>query len=156
MGKTNDKSKDQSLAGIKIFIRIIFIISGVLILAISRYAFIFFIFAILPSITALSMDKRSNKFASSTICAFNITAVMPYLFDFLTAQDISASAKQFIGNIHIWFAIYGTTSLGWVMIWSVPQICGKIFQARALTKIHQLKTRQNAIIEEWGPQIKQN
>lgn len=153
MANNKDKS-EQSLTGMIIITKIISVIIGIIILAISRYAFTFFILAIMPSITAVVIDKRSNKFASSIICAFNITGIMPYLSELWNLDEINDIAKRLISDIHVWFGIYGTTSLGWIMIWAVPQICGKVFQTRALVKINQLKTRQLQIVEEWGPEVK--
>jgi hypothetical protein len=149
------KEKD-SLRLLTLVIKISSLIIGIAILVVSRYAFTFFLISMLPTIVSTMVDKRMNKFASSTISAFNLVGVMPFLFEIGRSPSINTTAQHMITNIYIWFAIYSSAALGWVCIWAVPQITGKIFVTRATLKIKHLENVQHKLVEEWGNEIKRS
>lgn len=151
---SNNSPPPPPSKGLLIISKITTAILAITVFIISRYAFTFFVLAILPSITAHMIDKNNPKYASSTIAAFNMSGVLPYLMDLWRAQDPTSMARSFIGNINVWFAVYGITSLGWLVIWGLPQICAKFFQTKSAIRMEMLRNEQAKILEEWGPEVK--
>jgi hypothetical protein len=147
------KPKKSDIDLIVLSVKSFILIAGLGVLIISAYAFIFFILAMLPSFTAIMIDRRITKAASGTICAFNLTGVLPYIFSLWHTADVNAMAKSLITNFNAWAIIYFTTSLGWLMILLMPQTCATIFQIRSVKKVKNLEIKLKELIEIWGDDI---
>lgn len=139
-----------SLRKISIIVKIFLISISLIIMVFSKITFLLTIIAILPSIVALFIDKRINRYASSTLCAFNLTSIVPYLTQLLDSFNIEQEAYRMINDIYVWLAIYSFTSLGWLIIWLVPQLTGKMFNNRAVKKIEKINIEQVELIATWG------
>lgn len=147
------EKKSGNLKGINTGIKILIFIAGSVIVVLSKFAFIFFTIAMLPSFTAIFIDKRINKYASSTLCAFNLIGLMPYVFNISKSPDSNAIAQSYLTNIYVWFVIYSSTALGCFIIWTFPEFTAKIFQIRAEGKIRKIQEDQEKLCEEWGEDI---
>ncbi len=130
-----------------------FLIGGI-ILIISKYAFMFFIFGMLPAIIASLSDKSQNRYASSTIIAFNLVGVLPFIFRIFGGENIDLAAHSLVSNIKTWGLIYSTTAIGWVMLWFMPILSSRIFYARAQLKIRKIEKQQRDLVEEWGSEVR--
>lgn len=155
MGKEKNTQVSKSSKGSSLITKIMLISLGISTIIISTHAFIFYIFSILPSIVALFTDKRVSKAASSTITAFNLIGIFPYLIDFWQAPNEAAFAAQsFMSRTEVWFRVYIFSAIGWVFIWAIPTITGYIFLLRIERKIRRLKKLQDELVDEWGNTIK--
>jgi hypothetical protein len=146
-GKKNET--DAIVLTLKLFIVII----GGAILLISTYAFVFFVLAMLPSFTAIMIDRRMSKSASGTLCALNLTGCLPYIFKLWHSAEINATAQGFLTNFNVWAVIYLTTSMGWLLIWLLPQACSRVFEIRSVNKAKSLDDKLKALRELWGDEI---
>ncbi|MFN7038302.1 MAG: hypothetical protein ACK4OM_01855 [Alphaproteobacteria bacterium] len=151
MAKTTANKNNFKL--ISVIIRCFCVIVALSVLIISRYAFIFFVFAMLPAITSVTIDRRMDKYASSTVCAFNLMGVFPFLFNLLKSNVINNTAQVMLSTPFVWFTIYGCTSLGWLLIWGLPRFTSKIFLGRTKYKIEAIIREQNDLMDEWGVQV---
>ena len=131
-------------------IKIIAIIIALMVMLVSKYAFIFFISAMLPTIIAVFFDKNSHKCASATICTFNLIGVLPYLMRIWSSQSINSMAKLVIADIDTWMFIYGAAFTGQVLYMTMPLLIVKYYAAKAQVRIHRLEKRYQQLSEEWG------
>lgn len=137
-----------------IFLRVIGFICAFGMLLISGYAFIFVMLGLMPTIVAVSIDKRSSRAASNTIGGFNVIGVMPYVVELLNeGLGASTKAQQMLTDINVWFIVYGSASIGWILVWVVPQVFGSYFVYREEKKIKTYLAEQKKLYDEWGPKV---
>ncbi|OJV15805.1 MAG: hypothetical protein BGO27_07825 [Alphaproteobacteria bacterium 33-17] len=137
-----------------IFLRVIGFLVAFGMLLISGYAFVFVLLALLPTIVAVSIDKRSSRAASNTIGGFNILGVLPYAVELLQeGLGASSKAQAMLTDLTVWFIVYGSASIGWILIWVVPQVFGSYFVYREERKIKTYLDEQKKLYDEWGPKV---
>ncbi len=131
-------------------IKLITIVIALSILFVSKYVFIFFMAAMLPTVGAMMIDKRETKCVSATVCTFNLIGVLPFLFDILRSSSMNVAAKTIISDIFTWFVIYIAAFVGQLVIWVFPEIVAKVYLAKATIMATLLETKRDKICEEWG------
>jgi hypothetical protein len=137
-------------------IKIIFAILGVGIFMFSRYAFIFFSAAMLPSIAVIFADRAPHKCASATICTFNLIGVTPYLRELWMSPSLNEGAKEVISNPSAWLVIYITAFVGFIVYISLPAIIAQIYIAKANLRIANLVDHRNKICSEWDIKLEEH
>ncbi|MDX1924416.1 MAG: hypothetical protein SFT91_04270 [Rickettsiaceae bacterium] len=146
----NDTNAEhQNFAYATSFIRVIFVILGIFIFINSRYAFIFFSAAIIPSIATLFADKAPHKCASATICTFNLIGALPYLKELYFAHSINDAAKEVIINPIAWTVIYASAFVGFVIYFTLPEIVAHFYVVKANMKILNLNEKKREICNQW-------
>lgn len=130
-------------------IKIIFILIGGGIFMFSRYAFIFFAAAMLPSIAVIFADRAPHKCASATICTFNLMGVVPYLKVLWLAPSFNSGAKDVIADPIAWIIIYSTAFLGFVIYLTLPAAIARLYVVKANMRIAKLVDHRNQICSEW-------
>lgn len=137
-----------------LFFKIISVLIALAMLLISGYAFVFVILALMPTIVAFAIDRRNSKAASNTIGAFNMVGLMPYLVELMQSGiEASAKAQLMLTNINVWFVVYGSASMGWILVWIVPQVTGSYFVYREDVKVKRYLKEQRELYEEWGAKV---
>ncbi|MCC2646071.1 MAG: hypothetical protein K0R02_136 [Rickettsiaceae bacterium] len=120
------------------------------VLFISKYVFVFFVSAMLPTVGAVIMDKRETKCISATICTFNLIGVLPFLFEILRSSNMNSAAKMIISDILTWLTVYITAFVGQLVIWILPEIVAKLYLAKSTIMISMLESKRDKLCEEWG------
>lgn len=156
MNKQYKENPNENIRLMSLTVKIISCIVAISVLFISRYAFVFFILGMLPTIISVLVDKRINRFASSTISAFNLIGILPFLFEIYTSRTVNETAQAMLTNTYVWFVVYASAALGWVFIIIIPQISAKLFITRAEIKVKGLEEIQAKLVEEWGKEVKNN
>jgi len=147
----NSLDSEQSFKFASSLIQVIVLVIGLMVLVISRYAFIFFLTAMLPTIFAFFWDKNSHKCALATICTFNLIGVLPYLMRIWdNSKIINSISKLIIADADTWIVVYGAAFVGQLLYLSLPLLITKIYAARVQTQILALETRAESISTEWG------
>jgi hypothetical protein len=131
-------------------IKVIAFIIAVMVLVISKYAFIFFSAAMLPTILAIFFDRNKHKCASATICTFNLIGVLPYLMRLWNSNSINAMSKSVISDVDSWMVIYGAAFIGQLLYMSLPLLIVKLYSAKIQVHSSKLKKKSLQIAEEWG------
>ncbi len=132
------------------FIKVITFAIALFLIVISRYAFIFFSAAMLPTIIALFFDRHTHKCASATICTFNLIGAMPYLIRLWESPSINAMAKLVIADVDTWMIIYGAAFVGQLLYMSMPLLIVRVYSAKARVQAGILEKKQKQLCEEWG------
>lgn len=135
-------------------IKIIAVIIALMVLVVSRFAFIFFAAAMLPTLFAIFFDKNSHKCLSATICSFNLIGVMPYLIRMWESNSIDYVAKQILADVSTWMIIYGAAFVGQLLYASMPLLFVKIYAARMQVQVKKLESEHSNICKEWGIETK--
>ena len=144
------------------FKRTVFIIKGitiiiaVLVFLVSRYAFLFFVAAMLPTLVAVAVDKKGNKSLSAVICTFNLIAVMPYLSEMWHSANVNAVAKWIIGDIGTWMTICFIALIGQLLILFLPGLVSILYKARSKLQVEALEKQRDGILNEWDIKIFDN
>lgn len=131
-------------------IKVIAIVIALMVIVISRYAFIFFAVSMLPTIFAIFLDKNEHRCLSATICSFNLIGVMPYLIRMWESSSIDYLAKQLLADIGTWMMIYGAVFIGQLLYVSMPLLIVRIYAARMKVRVSKYQKQHKELCAEWG------
>jgi hypothetical protein len=131
-------------------IKVIAVVIALMVLAVSKYSFIFFAAAMLPTLIAVCLDRNKHKCASATICTFNLIGALPYLMRLWDGQSINYIAKLIIIDIDTWLVIYGAAFVGQLLYMSAPLLIVKLYSVKTQIYINKLEKRCDELSEEWG------
>jgi hypothetical protein len=147
----NSLDTEQNFKFASSLMQIIVFFVGLAILITSRYAFIFFFTAMLPTIFAFFWDKSKHKCALATICSFNLIGILPYLMRMWDSyNNVSYTAKLIMAHIDTWVVVYGSAFVGQLLYISLPILITKIYEARVKSQILNLESTIVSLSEEWG------
>ena len=150
-GKSSGDLKGISIAG-----KIIGVLVILWLVSISYYAFAFFALGMMPAVAAFIIDKGDGKFASKTVIACNFIGISPFLLDIALTADKSMAAKYIMLDPITWLVVFGFSSVGWMLIWILPQITLIFFTVRADMKKNKILAEQDKLLDEWGEELKEN
>ena len=123
-------------------IKVIAVVIALMVIVISRYAFIFFATAMLPTIFAIFFDKNEHRCLSATICSFNLIGVMPYLIRVWEANSVDYLAQQLLADVGTWMIIYGAALIGQLLYASMPLLVVRIYSARMRVRTEKYEKQQ--------------
>lgn len=145
---------DRNFKFASALIKIIAVVIALMVIVISKFAFIFFAAAMMPTLFAIFFDKNSHKCLSATICSFNLIGVMPYLIRMWESRSVDYVAKQILADISTWFIVYGAAFIGQLLYISIPLLFVKIYSAKNQIRIKKLEAQHEDICHEWGIETK--
>lgn len=132
-------------------IKIIAMIIAIMVVVISKYAFIFFSAAMLPTLFAIFVfDRGDQNCASATICTFNLMGIMPYLIKIWGSSSIDYTAKMIMIDFNSWVFVYGAAFVGQLLYISLPAMIVKLYLAKAKVQSSVLKKKYLELSAEWG------
>ena len=147
----NSLDSEQSFKFASSIIQVIVLVIGLMVLVVSKYAFIFFLTAMLPTIFAFFWDRNRHKCALATICTFNFIGILPHLMRMCDSSNtINYTAKLIMADIDTWIIVYGSAFVGQLFYISLPLLITKIYEARIKAQILRLETKVKSLSEEWG------
>ena len=114
-------------------IKVIAVVIALMVIVISRYAFIFFATAMLP-----------------TIFSFNLIGVMPYLIRVWEANSVDYLAQQLLADVGTWMIIYGAALIGQLLYASMPLLVVRIYSARMRVRTEKYEKQHKELCEQWG------
>lgn len=123
---------------------------AIMVLIISKNAFIFFVAAMLPTLMAIFFDRKNHKCASATICTFNLIGVLPFLIRLWNTNSIDSMAKSVISDIDTWIIVYGAAFIGQLLYMALPLLITKLHVAKIQVNVEALEKRYSQISKEWG------
>lgn len=150
----SQETTDKSFKFASSLIKVIAFVISLMVLVISRYAFIFFTAAMLPTIFAIFFDKNSHRCLSATICSFNLIGVMPYLIRMWESSSVDYVAKQILADVGTWMIIYGAAFIGQLLYASMPLLIVKLYSTKINVKISKYEKKHKALCDQWGIDLK--
>lgn len=142
--------KDKNFKFAASLIKVIAVVIALMVIVVSRYAFIFFSAAMLPTIFAIFFDRNHHKCLSATICSFNLIGALPYLLRMWESNNVDYIAKQIIASINTWMVIYGAAVIGHLIYISLPLLIAKIYMTRVKLQVQKYQEQRKAICDQWG------
>ena len=150
----SQEATDKSFKFASSLIKVIAFVISLMVLVISRYAFIFFTAAMLPTIFAIFFDKNSHRCLSATICSFNLIGVMPYLIRMWESSSVDYVAKQILADVGTWMIIYGAAFIGQLLYASKPLLIVKLYSTKINVKISKYEKKHKSLCDQWGIDVK--
>lgn len=134
---------------LSLVIKIISVIIGIMLCILSRYLFLFFCIAMIPSALIHFMDKE-QKLLSATICNFNLIGVLPYIINIWNNCNLDFLSKKLFADIDTWMVIYGITLFGQIFYILTPMLINKIYQVKILINIKKYEAEKSQLIAQWN------
>jgi hypothetical protein len=131
-------------------IKIVALVIALMVMIVSRYALIFFVAAMLPTIFAIFFDRDHHKCLSATICSFNLIGALPYLVRIWESSSVDYISKQILADINTWAVIYGAAVIGQLVYSSLPILIVKIQEAKIHIQVSKLEKQYYETCSQWG------
>ena len=151
-----NKQQLQKFQRILLVTKLITFLLGSVVFVVSRYAFIFFLIAMIPTMLAVLFDNHENKSMSATICTFNLMGVLPYLSRMLDSGNINISAKWILADLETWITIYFLSFIGLLFIWLLPGLVAKLYAAKSKLEVENLEKELAALNAEWDLKLEED
>ena len=148
MAKDAQKSTKKSQKRIVVIIVLSLIFAVML-----KMTFIFLFLGMLPAMVAYINDHDKNKYTSYTVAALNFSGVFPYVIDIFSQGGTLAAIKNRLSDPIIWFVMYGSAGLGWIIVHCSPVIAAVVIDGLYKTRILHLEILQKKAVEEWGKEV---
>ncbi len=142
-------NNDKNFKFASSLIKVIAIVIALMVMVISKFAFIFFAAAMLPTLFAIFFDRNYHKCLSATICSFNLIGVIPYLVRMWESNSIDHTAKTMLADINTWMVIYGAAFMGQLIYFALPLLFVKVFVARMQVRINSLEKEHKEVCKNW-------
>ncbi len=113
----------------------------------------FLVIGLLPGMVSLAMDRRSGKFASKTITAFNLAGLVPHVAGMLASGSPNHTAASMLLDFYIWFWVYSFAAFGMGLVHFVPHVVQLYYEIRAQYIHKKLSYFQERLVDEWGEAI---
>jgi hypothetical protein len=152
----SDQENDKNFKFASSLIKIIAVVIALMVIVISRYAFIFFIAAMLPTVFAIFFDRNLHKCLSATICSFNLIGVIPYLILIWQSNSIDFAAKEILADVGTWMVIYGAAFIGQLLYASMPLLIVKLYAAKSQVQVSKLQKQHKEICDRWGIEVEKH
>lgn len=119
-----------------------------------RFTFLFLMAAVLPSIVAMIVDRTPKRRMFRIVFSLNLAGTLPFLLNLWQMGNRLEAVKSVMTNAYTWLIIYGSSGMGWGIVWMAPQIALILISGYNEAKIMRLQYHQRKLLEEWGPEIK--
>lgn len=131
-----------------------FIAFSGLMIALMQHAYVFFLTGMLPTIVARLVDRTKRKYYFSIVMGFNLAGVAPFMADLWHRNNSASAVESMFADPYIWLIMYGCAAIGWVLIFTAPELALKIVQFFNQGKVSALEQKQRELLEEWGQEIR--
>lgn len=120
-----------------------------------RTGFVFFIIGMLPCIVAYYMDVSKHYYMFQSVFAANLSGMLPYIAKILGNGPSSALLQEIMGNATTWFIIYGSATIGWLLVKTCPMFAQILVLSTHQTQMLRYVALEKKLEREWGPEVKQ-
>ena len=119
-------------------------------------AAIILVVGMVPSVVAMAVTQgleRGQRVA--TITLFNLAGVLHILIDLQSSKYAGMGVLGPIGDVYVWFVMYGAAGVGIAVNWVAPIGAAAILTYLGRLDIHKLRSTRNTLIKEWGDGVGQ-
>lgn len=131
------------------------ILFSLLMMALLRTGFVFFIIGMLPCIIAYYLDISKYGYTFQSVFAANLAAMMPYITKMISHGPSSSMLHEIMGNSLNWFIIYGAALAGYGLVKICPIAAEFMVAGMHKTQIARYEHIQKKLESEWGNEVKQ-
>ena len=122
-----------------------------LFMILSLPAFIIMALGMTPTGVAYVIDRTKEKYGAFCVGSANFCGVFPFILEVWAGDHTPAQAFRILSNVFKLFIMYGAASFGWLLYAMIPPIVSAILVMVAQQRVAELRTIQEALINEWGP-----
>lgn len=135
--------------------KLVLVLSSMVLMALMRTGFVFFVIGMLPCIVAHYMDVSKHRYTFKTVFAANLSGMMPFITKIIGAGPSSSLLQTIMGDSTTWIMIYGAAIIGWLLILVCPMAAQAIVAAMHQTQFLRYDWLQKKLESEWGNEVKQ-
>jgi hypothetical protein len=125
-------------------------IAGILFLPTS----ILIILGMFPTMACALVDRSPQRYATITVGLMNTAGIIPHLVRLWVWGENMQHMLDIISDPLAWLTMYGTATFGWFLFFALPPLVQTILNQRIKLKIASLDHKQNAMVREWGEEIR--
>ena len=114
---------------------------------------ILFIGGMIPTIVAFVIDRTPEKYTPMIVGSVNFCGVMPAGFDLWQGGSSIDRALSLLGDPFNMAMMLGSAGVGWMIYMFVPAVVASIMVWRNEQDIARWRSRQEALVAEWGPEV---
>jgi len=107
----------------------------------------------LPTLVAGLVDRSGKGTKALTVGSMNLAGCTPFLLDLWTIDHSSENALRIISDPRTIIVIYCAAGVGYLIDWAMSGIVGTIMVQRSGYRMKEIKKRQAALVERWGPEV---
>ena len=109
----------------------------------------------LPTLGALVTDRRPEKYATTCVGGFNLTASLPYLFKLWEGGGGPTALILILQNVWMWLITYSVAAIAWGIFWLIPETIVRFSNWHSKDELKHLQSRKQELLDEWGVDIVQ-
>jgi hypothetical protein len=107
-----------------------------------------------PALVAFMTDRRAGKFAARSVAYLNFAGCLPFALRMWVGDHTIDAAFQILSDPMSWFVMYSAAAVGWLIYFCTPPIVAGYMAVTHEVKVQALDARQEALIKEWGAEVK--
>ena len=135
--------------------KLILLVFSLMMMALLRTGFVFFIIGMLPCIVAYFMDVTKHRYTFQSVFAANLSGMMPFITKLIFAGPSSAAIDAMMGSFSTWLIVYGAAFIGWLLVKVCPMAAQVMVLGMHQTQIKHYDWLQKKLEGEWGDEVKQ-
>lgn len=135
--------------------KVMLITFSLLMMALLRTGFVFFVIGMMPCIVAYYMDVSKHHYTFKTVFAANLSGMMPFITKLIAAGPSSTLLQEVMGDSTTWIMIYGAALIGWLLIVVCPIAAQVLVAGAHQTQFVRYDWLQKKLESEWGAEVKQ-
>lgn len=132
----------------------VLIIVSIIMIAVFRLGYIFFLMAMLPSVVAFYIDITPARSTFHTVFACNLSGVLPYLGRMMTSTSDNAISLIMTDTMN-WLIVYTAAGVGWLLVFAGPMAAQFFIQSMHQRHVSRLQSMQERILAEWGQEVEE-
>lgn len=111
------------------------------------------VIGMLPTFSAWVSDRDPEKTAPITVGAVNLCGILPYLLQLWRGTNTFHESLTILAQPMTWLVMYGAAAVGWTLYFVIPPLVAGMVSLSHETKVRNLESKQQALIEEWGAEV---
>lgn len=136
-------------------LNILIVLAGLVMVAFFMPTLLLLAFAMLPTFVAIVVDRGPKRYGGATVGGMNFAGVAPYLMDLWTGANDVPHALTILSDVFALVVIFGAAAFGWLLYSATPGVVGAFIGMTSTRRIAALRTRQQELLREWGPEVAQ-
>ncbi|KJS44693.1 MAG: hypothetical protein VR70_01510 [Rhodospirillaceae bacterium BRH_c57] len=136
-------------------VNILIVLAGLVMVAFFMPTLLLLAFAMLPTFVAMVVDRGPKRYGGATVGGLNFAGVAPYLMDLWTGANDVPHALTIISDVFTLVVIFGAASFGWLLYSATPGVVGAYIGMTSTRRIAALRSRQQDLLRDWGPEVAQ-
>jgi len=111
------------------------------------------IVGMLPTLTAVFIDRSSEKTRGLTVGALNLAGCMPFLLQVWGGQNTIDHAMDIIVDPRTIIVMYCAAGVGYIVDWAVSGLVATVMVQTSASRLEHMAKRRTELIERWGREV---